>query len=39
MIKYSKQRESIYRCLAERYDHPTAEMVYVSIKKISHISV
>lgn len=40
MIKYSKQRESIYRCLAERHDHPTAEMVYVSIKEdFPHISL
>ena len=33
MIKYSRQRESIKQCLAGRYDHPTAETVYLSIKE------
>lgn len=33
MIKYSRQRESIKQCLAGRYDHPTAESVYLSIKE------
>lgn len=33
MIKYSRQRESIKQCLASRYDHPTAETVYLSIKE------
>ena len=32
MIKRSRQREAIQKCLAGRYDHPTAEMVYMSIK-------
>lgn len=32
MLKYSKQRESILNNLRERYDHPTAEMVYESLK-------
>lgn len=32
MIKYSRQREAIKTFLAERYDHPTAETVYLGIK-------
>lgn len=32
MIKRSRQREAIRQCLAGRYDHPTAETVYMSIK-------
>ena len=32
MIKRSRQREAIQKCLIGRYDHPTAEMVYMSIK-------
>lgn len=32
MIKYSRQRESIRNCLANRCDHPTAESVYLSMK-------
>lgn len=32
MIKRSRQREAIQKCLVSRYDHPTAEMVYMSIK-------
>ena len=32
MIKRSRQREAVRRCLAERCDHPTAETVYLSIK-------
>ena len=31
-MKYSKQRESILRALAEKLDHPTAEMVYQAVK-------
>lgn len=33
MIKYSRQRESIQRCLMNRCDHPTAETIYLSIKE------
>ncbi len=32
MIKYSRQREAIKHCLMSRHDHPTAEMLYQSIK-------
>ena len=32
MIKYSRQREAIKQCLMSRHDHPTAEMIYRSIK-------
>ena len=32
MIKYSKQREVIKTNLANRYDHPTAETVYLDVK-------
>lgn len=32
MIKRSRQREAIRQCLTKRYDHPTAETVYMSIK-------
>ena len=33
MLKYSKQRESIKNFLVIRYDHPTAETVYLNIRK------
>ena len=33
MVKYSKQRESIKNFLVTRYDHPTAETVYLNIRK------
>lgn len=33
MIKYSRQRESIKNFLAGRYDHPTAETVYMNVKE------
>lgn len=33
MLKYSKQRESIKNFLVNRYDHPTAETVYLNIRK------
>ncbi len=33
MIKHSRQREAIRQNLMERYDHPTAEMVYMDIKE------
>ena len=32
MLKRSKQRESIKKFLISRYDHPTAETVYMNIK-------
>ena len=33
MLKYSRQREAIKRFLMTRTDHPTADTVYVNIKK------
>lgn len=33
MLKYSRQREAIKNFLADRYDHPTAETVYLGIKE------
>ena len=33
MLKYSKQRESNKNFLVTRYDHPTAETVYLNIRK------
>lgn len=33
MLKYSRQREAIKNFLAVRYDHPTAETVYLGIKE------
>lgn len=33
MLKYSRQRESIKSSLAERCDHPTADMLYTSMRK------
>ncbi len=33
MTKYSRQRECIREFLSERYDHPTAETVYINVKK------
>lgn len=32
MINRSKQRDAIQQCLIGRYDHPTAETVYMDIK-------
>lgn len=32
MIKRSRQREAIQRCLMDCHDHPTAETVYLRIK-------
>ena len=32
-IRYSKQREAIKSFLLNRKDHPTAEVVYINIKK------
>ena len=34
MVKYSKQRELIRENLLSRYDHPTADDVYASVKLI-----
>ena len=33
MIKHSRQREAIHQNLIHRYDHPTAETVYMDIKE------
>lgn len=33
-LKYSRQRESIKEFLRHRHDHPTADTVYLNIKKI-----
>ena len=33
MLKYSKQRESTKNFLVTRYDHPTAETVYLNIRR------
>lgn len=33
MIKYSRQRDAIRQNLMNRYDHPTAETVYMDIKE------
>ena len=33
-LRNSKQRDAVLRDLSERYDHPTAEEVYISVKKI-----
>jgi len=33
MVKYSRQREGILRILQSRRDHPTADMIYESIRK------
>lgn len=32
MLKYSRQREAIKNFLATRYDHPTAETVYLNMR-------
>lgn len=32
-LRNSKQREAVLRNLSERYDHPTAEDIYLSLKK------
>lgn len=33
-LKHSRQRECIKDCLMSRKDHPTAEMVYTSVREI-----
>lgn len=32
-LKYSKQREAIKRCLIGRTDHPTADIIYLEVRK------
>lgn len=32
-LKYSRQRESIKSCLMSRYDHPTADEIYTTIRE------
>lgn len=32
-LKYSRQRESIKTCLTNRFDHPTADTLYMSIRE------
>lgn len=32
-LKYSRQRESIKRFLLSRYDHPTADTVYLNVRE------
>lgn len=40
MIKHSRQRDSIKDCLANRFDHPTAETVYLTLREtIPNISL
>ncbi len=40
VVKYSRQREAIQFNLTNRYDHPTADMVYEDIRKeFPHISL
>lgn len=33
MKKYSRQREGLLKSLKERTDHPTAEMLYIDLKR------
>ena len=33
-MRYSRQREQIYRCVAERNAHPSAAMVYADLKEV-----
>lgn len=33
VMKYSRQRESIKNCLMNRTDHPTADALYLSMRK------
>ena len=33
VIKHSRQREAIFKFLASRKDHPTAEFIYTNVKK------
>ena len=33
-MNYSRQREAILNCLAKRYDHPTADMVFESVRQV-----
>ena len=34
LVKHSKQRDAILTDLQGRYDHPTAEMVFASIREV-----
>jgi Fur family peroxide stress response transcriptional regulator len=39
-LKYSRQREAVSECLRNRYDHPTADILYQSLRKeFPHISL
>ena len=39
-LKYSKQRECIKKFLAERKDHPTADVIYLNLREqFPHISL
>ena len=38
-LKYSRQRESIKRFLMSRYDHPTADTIYLHVREEFLISV
>lgn len=39
-MKYSRQRECIRKFLADHYEHPTAETIYMNVKKdFPHISL
>ncbi|MDR2646884.1 MAG: transcriptional repressor [Oscillospiraceae bacterium] len=33
ILRYSEQREAIRQNLCARYDHPTAEMIFLDVKK------
>ena len=33
MTRHSKQRDAVFRNLCSRFDHPTAEELYLSLKK------
>lgn len=33
MVKYSRQREAILRFLTARHDHPTAETIYLNLRR------
>ena len=33
-LKYSRQRESIKRFLMSRYDHPTADTIYLHLREV-----
>lgn len=33
-MNYSRQREAIMNCITNRHDHPTADMIFESVKKV-----